>query len=131
MKKGFTLIEILVVATIIGLLATGGFVSYTQFGRQSRDARRKADLEQIRAAIEMYRSNSATNSYPASITFACPPSGSLTDGTTTYLDPLPNDPKCVTGWSFYTYTYLTAQTYTITAMLEGSGGSGTNYTLHQ
>ncbi|KKU11410.1 MAG: hypothetical protein UX17_C0079G0007, partial [Parcubacteria group bacterium GW2011_GWC2_45_7] len=44
---GFTLIEILVVATIIGLLAAGGFVTYSNLSRQSRDAKRKADLEQI------------------------------------------------------------------------------------
>jgi len=60
--KGFTLIEILVVATIIGLLASGAIVSYQQLSKQSRDAKRKTDLEQVRAALEMYRSNEDT--YP-------------------------------------------------------------------
>ena len=60
--KGFTLIEILVVATIIGLLASGAIVSYQQLLKQSRDAKRKTDLEQVRAALEMYRSNEDT--YP-------------------------------------------------------------------
>jgi len=57
MKKSFTLIEILVVATIIALLATAATITYAQLTKQSRDARRKTDLEQIRAALEMYRSN--------------------------------------------------------------------------
>ncbi|MBI4004548.1 prepilin-type N-terminal cleavage/methylation domain-containing protein, partial [Candidatus Roizmanbacteria bacterium] len=56
-QKAFTLIEILVVATIIGLLLAGAVASYTTLNRSSRDARRKADAEQIRSALEMYRSN--------------------------------------------------------------------------
>lgn len=57
MKKSFTLIEILVVATIIGLLTATAAVTYTAFLKQSRDAKRKADLSQLSAALEMYRSN--------------------------------------------------------------------------
>ncbi|MEK7126589.1 MAG: prepilin-type N-terminal cleavage/methylation domain-containing protein, partial [Patescibacteria group bacterium] len=64
MKKssGFTLIEILVVVTIIGLLTLTAVVTYGAFLKQSRDAKRKADLGQVAAALEMYRSNSDT--YP-------------------------------------------------------------------
>ena len=64
MKKsaGFTLIEILVVVTIIGLLTLTAVVTYGAFLKQSRDAKRKTDLGQVAAALEMYRSNSDT--YP-------------------------------------------------------------------
>ena len=67
MKKlnGFTLIEILVVATIISLLAAAASVAYSQLSKQSRDARRKTDLEQVRAALEMYRSNN--DDYPVNL----------------------------------------------------------------
>ncbi|MFH0979716.1 MAG: prepilin-type N-terminal cleavage/methylation domain-containing protein, partial [Candidatus Roizmanbacteria bacterium] len=57
MKKSFTLIEVLVVVGIIGLLTSIAVASYSRMGQQSRDARRKTDLEQIRSALEMYRSN--------------------------------------------------------------------------
>ena len=53
MKKSFTLIEILVVATIIGLLTASATVAYSQFAKQSRDARRQSDLQSIRAALEI------------------------------------------------------------------------------
>jgi len=67
MKKkllAFTLIEILVVCTIIGILMAAGATAYSTMGKISRDARRKADLEQIRSALEMYRSNDVNSSYP-------------------------------------------------------------------
>ncbi|MBI4067476.1 type II secretion system protein [Candidatus Gottesmanbacteria bacterium] len=60
--SGFTLIEILVAASIIALLSTIGFVSYQAAGRNARDAKRKADLEQIRSALELYKADNGT--YP-------------------------------------------------------------------
>lgn len=92
---GFTLIEILVVCTIISLLVAGGVASYAQFGKQSRDARRKADIEQIRAALELYRSNSATSSYPLTLEALEP----------LYLQDEVLDPKTKLP---YTYTPLTS-----------------------
>ncbi|NMB83758.1 type II secretion system protein [Candidatus Roizmanbacteria bacterium] len=99
-REGFTLIEILVVATIIVLLATGTTISYSGFSKQSRDSKRKADLEQIRSAIEMYRSNNTNNSYPATA-MNCSSSGGITEGTNTYLSTIPKDPKCTTQSYYY------------------------------
>lgn len=65
MKKGYSLIEILVVITIISLLVTIGMVSYSQISKNSRDGKRKADLEQVRAALVLYRVDNG--SYPASL----------------------------------------------------------------
>lgn len=117
MKKGFTLIELLVVATIMVLLASVASIAYSQFGKQSRDAKRKADLEQVRAALEMYRSNN--DAYPASIVFGsslCEPGGCATG---IYMQSLPTDPR-----SPYTYYYTgTATDYTIGAYLETGGNN--------
>ena len=123
-SAAFTLVEILVVTSIIGLLAAAGTVTYTAFTKNSRDARRKADLEQIRGAAELYRSNSQTNSYPAEdeIVFNCPGSGALTDvANNTYMSKVPNDPKCPT----YTYYYEVGSdgNYKMGAFLEGGGGT--------
>ena len=121
-SAAFTLVEILVVTSIIGLLAAAGTVTYTAFTKNSRDARRKADLEQIRGAAELYRSNSQTNSYPAQneITFNCPGSGTLTDTAgNKYMSKVPNDPKCPK----YTYYYELGSdgNYKLGAYLEGGG----------
>ncbi len=53
-KKGFTLIELLVVISIIGLLASIVMASLNSARKKARDARRIADLNQIKLALEMY-----------------------------------------------------------------------------
>lgn len=54
---GFTLLEVLVAATIIAVLAAIAVTSYTSINKRGRDAKRKSDLEQIRSALEMYRAD--------------------------------------------------------------------------
>ena len=61
--KGFTLIEILVTVIIIAILTAIAVVSYVSINRRSRDVKRKSDLEQVRQALEMYRSDNGF--YPA------------------------------------------------------------------
>lgn len=53
-KKGFTLIEMLVVVFIIILLASTFLVSTSRLRGKSRDERRKNDLQAIQAALELY-----------------------------------------------------------------------------
>jgi len=122
-EKSFTLIEILVVSTIIALLAGAAIVSYAQINKQSRDAKRKADLEQIRAALEMYRSNRGY--YPLSVNTTCGDASGLSDGATTYLSDIPDDPKCPTYWYYYAplpsgcnNTTVYCNNYTLAAQLE-------------
>jgi len=61
-NKGFTLIELLVVIAIIGLLASIVLVSLNSARAKARDARRMADLNQLRLAFEFYYD--AHNGYP-------------------------------------------------------------------
>ncbi len=55
MKKGFTLLELIIAIGIIGVLASSAGFAYTGSLRRARDARRKSDLKQIQTALELYK----------------------------------------------------------------------------
>ncbi len=53
-KKGFTIIELLVVVAIIGLLAVIVVVVFSGTRARSRDTARLSDVNRIRAALDLY-----------------------------------------------------------------------------
>lgn len=53
-KKGFTLIEILIVVAIIGILASIALVGLGGTRVKARDAKRIAEVRQIQSALELY-----------------------------------------------------------------------------
>lgn len=120
-RKGFTLIELLVVISIMGILLALSVFGMQKARESSRDGRRKADLEQIRSGLEMYKSD--CNSYPGSISFGSVLIGD--DSTTscsssnTYISNIPNDPLLSTS---RTYIYSSdGITYQLCAALEEEG----------
>lgn len=64
---GFTLVELIIAISLMAIVSTVGLASYTKSLSSRADARRKADLEQIKGALEMYRSNSTNSSYPTAL----------------------------------------------------------------
>lgn len=61
-NSGFTLVELLVVITIIAILATIGLTIYTSAQKQAKDAKRRGDIDAIAKALETKK---GTNSqYP-------------------------------------------------------------------
>ncbi|TSC76749.1 MAG: hypothetical protein G01um101433_675 [Parcubacteria group bacterium Gr01-1014_33] len=62
MKKGFTLVELLVTISIISVLASVVLTSVNSARAKARDARRLSDLKQYQLALEFYYDK--YNSYP-------------------------------------------------------------------
>ena len=62
-RRAFTLIELVIVITLISLLTIIGMMSWRQQIAKARDAQRKADLQKISIAFEEYFSDNGC--YPA------------------------------------------------------------------
>ncbi len=88
-QKGFTLIELLIVVAIISILSSLLMVNFVGIRQRARDGERKADLRQIQAALELYRSDQGA--YPTSLP-TCNSSSSLSAGSTVYMKTIPCDP---------------------------------------
>ncbi len=107
------MVELLVVATIISMLAAVGSVSYNALGKQSRDSKRKADLEQIRSALEMYRSDNSY--YPDTL-----------PALTSYIPRTPSDPRTTNSYAYCpTGSPGSMTSYSLCSTLEVAGASKT------
>lgn len=111
---GFTLIELLVAMTIVAVLLGISLVSYQGARKSSRDGKRKADLEQIRSALEMCRTDAG--SYPDTIydDISCGVPVKI------YLSGTPKDPSTLTSYYYLAGT----NSYTLCAYLEVGGTDG-------
>jgi len=100
-RRGFTLIELLISVSIIAIIIAIGIASYSTITKQSRDTKRKSDIEQVRSALEMYR---AENGYYPNIGGGTwtNVSGLASLLTPTFIPGIPTDPKNVAP---YTYEY--------------------------
>ena len=79
--RGFTLIEVLIVVTLVVILASIGMPVYQNSVKRSREAVLKEDLFRMRDAIDQYYADK--NKYPQSL------QDLVTDG---YLREVPKDP---------------------------------------
>lgn len=113
-KSGFTLIEVLLVVVLLSILYVVGLSSYSKIQEKSLDQRRKADIEQVRLALEQYRS--VNSAYPTPTGTSGLPFGTngLTDADNTYIELLPQDPQ----YPVRQYHYTTADDdYILSAQL--------------
>lgn len=104
MKKGFSLIELLVVITIIAALVAVALPNFLGARQRARDAKRKAELRELKNALRLYYND--FNSYPggtgavingcgATGTDGCPVAGPFQagpqGGETIYMKGLPSE----------------------------------------
>ena len=122
--RGFTLMEILIAMTIMGILASVGYAAYSVSLQKSRDGARKSDLSQVARALEAY--NNDFGVYPPSCsgrvagcvdgTQSCIWGGAFASDDKIYMSQLPLESK--SGW---TYVYLVAddrRSYQLFARIE-------------
>jgi len=114
-KKGFSLVELLVVITIIAILSVTAYVAMGGQTVKARDAKRKQDLSTIQSALELYALNNSR--YPASLTYG-------TEGapdyllTKQYLSQIPTDPN---GHNYAYALSVDNKSYNLGATLEIDG----------
>lgn len=107
-RQGFTLIEILIVVTIIGLLSSVVIVGLAPAQRRGRDARRLSDLKQVQSALELYYNKCGR--YPGDSACAgTNPSdwGGLTTalkGANIGVNQVPNEPLSSKSYEYFTDT---------------------------
>lgn len=123
-QAGFSLIELLVVATLIIILTTIGLVSYNKSLLNSRNAKRKTDLETIRQALVMYKLDNGR--YPNKNTQIAGGDDDLE--ISTYLQLEPEDPKHDSTTYYYQYVGsgcvpAGCTGFTLTARLEPGGAT--------
>ena len=118
-EKGFTLIEMLLVVAIIGFLVAILLPSVAGFGSDAKDKAVKADLRQLKTAVEVYYIS--FGAYPDDTGWGTKDSCLLTaDGTSGYnrvVDQFSADPyENGTNGNADTYAYVVSgNTYVITS----------------
>lgn len=129
-RHAFTLVELLVVIAIIGLLSSVAVVSLSGARVKARDAKRLADLKQIRTALALYYD--ANSAYPQCGGHdGCSTTGfdgdfAVLDIKPAYMATIPKDPTNVSGQ--YGYYYTRAYKATGLCTLSNTGAS-TDYIL--
>jgi prepilin-type N-terminal cleavage/methylation domain-containing protein len=114
-KRAFTLIELLIVITIIAIMIGAATYSWNNARVKGRDGKRKTDLKAVQQALELYFQNNGkypfassgqiqcnvtgdSNSRDWGTKFFCDPS----DGAeVTYMQQLPKDPAYQSTKGYY------------------------------
>lgn len=104
MRRGFTLLELLVVVAIIGMLASVILVILSGVQKDAHDKRRVEDLGQLKNALELYYTDH--QHYPKESAGAngdVSQNATLTALLQPYLKPMPHDPSGLGDPTFYYY----------------------------
>lgn len=113
-KKGFTLVELLIVIIIIAVLAAIAIPKFSNSSTRSRESSLRANLKLVRNAVDLFRAD--TGAFPASLAAlsatASPTAGlnatggaqsfSTSDWRGPYLQAVPNDPIAAAAFSYGT-----------------------------
>lgn len=117
-KKGFTLIEILIVVAIIAILASVVLVGLGPTQRAGRDSRRLSDLHQVQNGLELFYGRCGY--YPG--TANCGANTAITGGATSWA----SMSAALTGTASIGVAQIANDPNTASPYQYGSGGTGNN-----
>ncbi|MEK7127584.1 MAG: type II secretion system protein [Patescibacteria group bacterium] len=106
-NKGFTLVELMIVITVIAILATIGTMSFSRVQKQARDTKRKGDLRALATALQGYYTDN-NNVYPATLAGLVP----------TYVPSTPIPPVPSLQASYAYVVDATSTLFTLCAVME-------------
>ena len=119
-KSGFSLVELMVVISIIGVLMAVGAVSYTTAQKKSRDSSRRSEMRAMQQALEQYYTE---NSYYSPVVGGGSDDCADLFTTSTFVPGgRPIDPKNLAPSFVYTFTCQN-DTYCVCAGLENETGN--------
>jgi general secretion pathway protein G len=135
-RKGFTLVELLVVIVVLAVLAAIVLPKFVGSATRSKEPALKSDLKLLRNAITLF--NNDTGAYPATLAAlaatTAPAAGFASDGSSKsitagdwhgpYLEAVPTDP--VSGVAF-TYGTTPPDVGKVTSSASGGASDGTAY----
>lgn len=112
---GFTLLELLVVVSIMTILITMSISSFATAQMKGRDAKRKSDMRDVQTSLEQYYSVCGFKYPTPSGTFFSPVT--CTSPSIAILPTVPSDPKGATPY-YCSGASCSSSSYTICAGLE-------------
>ncbi len=119
-KKGFTLVEIMIVVAIIGLLAAIAIPNLLRARLNANESAAKGSLRTLSTAMESYRAAQATPAYPTALS-------DLSGATPPYIDSVLGVVKQKQGYTFIDpSTGSGGNTYYITAVPVTANVTGSN-----
>ena len=132
-SKGFTLIELMIAISVVAVLATIGMVMYSSTQKTSRDAKRKADMRDIKEAMYTRKSNtgsfcipavactiSSNAYYPIDAFYSGYPTGGIPPILASYFKSSPADPLGATAGYYYGLRITGDSTFEVYGRLENT-----------
>jgi type IV pilus assembly protein PilA len=125
-KRGFTLVEIMIVVAIIALLAAIAIPNLLNARKTANDAAAKANLKTMSTELEVYAAGTGAGAYPADVAaFKAVPSAAATK----YLSAPCTTSATGCGGYYYTSNALGSGAYNISANPVSNQTGSYNYTV--